>query len=476
MQKLENGQMAGKCEDVRWALGRPDRVQPLEHVYLAFLDGTHPRCITPRGVGVLLVEEPQRASRRRDLPNQPSCPIWDQAQARKNSIGRVRVMRTAPSQIDCVFVDILQTFENMAEVKLWCGVYGAAASVFPVTVARDAKVSALRKAIFHQFDQQPTFPASALKLYVAREDNGVWLKADDTLGTLLRGEIDRRYAELPPSRTLDDEACLGPAFEPCGEEIQVLVALPDAPVRVAGVSAAKLKQLFHEVLDERAKKKRKRAAYSFSELTDELGKRMLDKMGLQQDCFDFEEPNDTSIAGYQWLPGVAEDHEDQRAGYMAYLQLHLKPLLDQKGFQLEDISQEESLLSIVDPRLPFRMDGTADVLLVNRLAKNPANKLAGVRMVIELKRRVEPSHVPQALGQLASCSLKAPLHCYPGLAASARWPKSRSSTPRTRWISSWRRWPNGKVRFPFAFPSSIGRSRGSGWTNSSPHQATRRMR
>ncbi|GMF19806.1 unnamed protein product [Phytophthora lilii] len=59
------------------------------------------------------------------------------------------------------------------------------------------------------------------------------------------------------------------------------------------------------------------------------------------------------------------------------------------------------------------MDGTADVLLVNRRAKNPLNKLAGIRVVIELKKKVDSSHFAQALGQLASCSLKAPLHCYP---------------------------------------------------------------
>jgi hypothetical protein len=86
---------------------------------------------------------------------------------------------------------------------------------------------------------------------------------------------------------------------------------------------------------------------------------------------------------------------------------------DTAGFQLVDIAHDKSVLSVVDPRLPFRLNGTADVLLVKRRAKNPLNKLVGIRLVIELKGKVESSHLPQALGQLASCSLKAPLHCVP---------------------------------------------------------------
>jgi hypothetical protein len=137
------------------------------------------------------------------------------------------------------------------------------------------------------------------------------------------------------------------------------------------------------------------------------------KMRLHEDCLDIDEPVDATIAGHQCIPAVAESEASQRAGYMAYLRLHLKTLLDRGDFQLVDAAQDKVPLSTVDPRLPFRVNGTADVLLVNRKAKNPLNKLTGIRLVIELKKKVESSHLPQALGQLASCSLKAPLHCYP---------------------------------------------------------------
>ncbi|GMF27384.1 unnamed protein product [Phytophthora lilii] len=165
-----------------------------------------------------------------------------------------------------------------------------------------------------------------------------------------------------------------------------------------------------KVLDEREEK---RSVYSFSDLNSELGQRIKNKLRLRDDYLHFDEPENTSVEGYQWIPELAESHEDQRAACMRYLRHNLKSLLDQGGFQLEDIANDKSLLSIVDPRLPFRMIGTADVLLVNRKSKWPSNKLAGISIVIELKHIVKEYHSPQAMGQLASCSLKAPIRCYP---------------------------------------------------------------
>lgn len=80
---------------------------------------------------------------------------------------------------------------------------------------------------------------------------------------------------------------------------------------------------------------------------------------------------------------------------------------------LADIVNDEEVLTIEDPRLPFRMKGTADVLLIKGRRMNPLITLAGVCIVIELKKKVEKAHVLQAVGQLVICSIKAPLNCYP---------------------------------------------------------------
>ncbi|OQR88992.1 Crinkler (CRN) family protein [Thraustotheca clavata] len=171
-------------------------------------------------------------------------------------------------------------------------------------------------------------------------------------------------------------------FELGEEVIHVLVELPEAAAGVVSTS-----QYIKELIKE-----------SVGKLADEREEKQ--SMRLREDCLNFDKPVDTSIVGYQWLPNVAESEGD---------------------FQLVDIAGDKSLLSTVDPRLPFRMNGTADVLLVNRRARNPLNKLAGIRVVIELKKKVESSHFPQALGQLASCSLKAPLHCYPVSLLTDHW-------------------------------------------------------
>ncbi|DAZ99502.1 TPA: hypothetical protein N0F65_001687, partial [Lagenidium giganteum] len=192
---------------------------------------------------------------------------------------------------------------------------------------------------------------------------------------------------------------LGANFKPGRKEIHVLVELPGAAGVASG--AQDLKELIESsvsnVLD---KREEKRSVYSLSDLNSDLGERIMKKMRQREDCPD-------------GIPVDPECEMSQQAGYTAYLRLHLRTLIDRGDFQLVDIAHDKTLLSIVGPRLPFRMNGTADVLLVNRSSKNPLNKLAGIRLVIEVKKKVESSHFPQALGQLASCSLKAPLHCYP---------------------------------------------------------------
>lgn len=137
-------------------------------------------------------------------------------------------------------------------------------------------------------------------------------------------------------------------------------------------------------------------------------------MRLQENYLDCDEPVDTLIAGYQWRSNAAESEASQRVGYMSvYITLSFEDANGDRGdFQLEDMAHDESLLSIVDPRLSFRINGTTDVLLVKRRAKNPVITLAGNSMVTELKKQVEFCHLRQALGQLVSCSLKVPLHYY----------------------------------------------------------------
>jgi hypothetical protein len=118
------------------------------------------------------------------------------------------------------------------DVELECAVYGEG-TVFPVKIARNAKVSALQKAIVnekkdvnHRFKVDP----AKLTLYLAgkKEGNEIkWLKDDSNLDDLLRGDVDKKYMKMRSSWNLNDEELLGPDFMPKGKEIHVLVDLED---------------------------------------------------------------------------------------------------------------------------------------------------------------------------------------------------------------------------------------------------------
>uniref|UniRef100_K3XDD0 Crinkler effector protein N-terminal domain-containing protein n=1 Tax=Globisporangium ultimum (strain ATCC 200006 / CBS 805.95 / DAOM BR144) TaxID=431595 RepID=K3XDD0_GLOUD len=85
----------------------------------------------------------------------------------------------------------------MAEVELECAVYGEG-TVFPVKIARDAKVSALQEAIFYKkrYNHQYKFDSSALTLYLARKEGGAWLKHDRNTESFLQGGIDTDYDKM----------------------------------------------------------------------------------------------------------------------------------------------------------------------------------------------------------------------------------------------------------------------------------------
>ncbi|KAE9242870.1 hypothetical protein PF002_g8532 [Phytophthora fragariae] len=276
-------------------------------------------------------------------------------------------------------------------VKLHCGVYGEG-RVFSVKIELSDDVEALQEAIAARYkvvsNRVEVYPAT-LMLYLVRKkegENDKWLKDDKNVKSFLVGGIDEKYEEMRPSWKLDKGELFGPDFKPGEQEIQVLVELPKAAAGVVSGSQD-MKELIElsvsKVLNEREEKQ---SVHSLSDLNSEQGERIMKKMRLREDFPDFD---GTRRYFYCGIP------------------------VDLECRQARNIAHDESLLSIVDPRLPFRINGTADVLLVNRRAKNPLNKLAGIRLVIKLKKKVESAHFPQALGQLASCSLKAPLHCYP---------------------------------------------------------------
>ncbi|EEY69586.1 Crinkler (CRN) family protein, partial [Phytophthora infestans T30-4] len=312
-------------------------------------------------------------------------------------------------------------------VTLYCVVVGVAGSAFPVDIDENKSVGHLKDAIKEKNASTITCDAKNLQLFLAKKKKGAGVRltendvkdgVSDTSDLKLLGVagaplslvgLSEKDVKFVP--TLED-------VESMNTPVHVLVVVPEQDGTIskemsAATSPLTVEQVemsMNKVLRERDEKA---SAYSFSDLNTAMEERIVKKMRLTENIPDVKEPVDTSIAGYSWIPKIVESEESQRAGYMEYLQQHLKTLIDRGDFLLDDIAGDKSVLNIVDPRLPFAMKGTADVLLINRTAKNPLIKLAGVSLVIELKKKVEPGHVPQAIGQLVSCSMKAPLNCYP---------------------------------------------------------------
>nr|AOW41674.1 CRN13 [Lagenidium giganteum] len=111
-----------------------------------------------------------------------------------------------------------------------CGVYEEGI-VFPVAIARDARVSALQKAIVNEkkdvndrFNVDPAY----LTLYLARKKQGnemKWLTGGQNVEDLLRGNVDTTYKKMYSWLKLTNDELFGPDFA-SGEEIHVLVKLP----------------------------------------------------------------------------------------------------------------------------------------------------------------------------------------------------------------------------------------------------------
>ncbi|OQR81404.1 Crinkler (CRN) family protein [Thraustotheca clavata] len=254
------------------------------------------------------------------------------------------------------------------------------------------------------------FPANDLELYMAF--NG--LSRDEAKIKTLNedGEIPG-CIKMDEMLEIQDGYHFGIDFQPENGKIYVLVVLPP---EMPATSKRSIEEL-GEIVEESVKKVltvqgEKMSVHSMSDMNSEKKHRILQKLSLAVKVLTLNEPRDTSIPCYQWKEGYSEDHDEQRAQYMAYLKTHLKTLLDNDCFSLVDIASKKSVLNTADPRLPFRLNGTADILLVN---SNDTDliPMAGLCFVIELQKKVEKKHIYKAIAQLVCTSIKAPLGCYP---------------------------------------------------------------
>ncbi|CAK4671669.1 unnamed protein product [Aphanomyces euteiches] len=279
-----------------------------------------------------------------------------------------------------------------------------------VDIELNARVVDLKKKIKEENPNEIRCEAELLKLYLAREGDK-WLNCEDHDEMALeKGEIPDRIKNLMRdeqlmfgARTLNNDAYFGKTFEQVEGDIHVLVELPEGAKRdvtaaTTPLTAEQVRMAMNKVLDERDRNRSLRR-----------------QLGLEYSSVVLREVVDDSICGYQWL-ALPEKHPDQRKAVMKYVEEHLGDALisEQKNF-LKDVAGMHDLLDCDDRRsLPFKVKGTADLMLVDEVANQMNDVFVGLRFVIEV-RKDRPSYEErwQVLLELAVADLKSESRCAP---------------------------------------------------------------
>lgn len=95
--------------------------------------------------------------------------------------------------------------------------------------------------------------------------------------------------------------------------------------------------------------------------------------------------------------------EARKQRYISYLKKTIK-IPDGSGFY--DTKSKRSFLSLKHKALPFKMNGTTDVVIAKKIYADGYNLARGIQVVFELKKKVQDVHIPQAVGQLLTANIR----------------------------------------------------------------------
>jgi Crinkler effector protein N-terminal domain len=280
-------------------------------------------------------------------------------------------------------------------VKLFCALVGEKGNSFPVKIDESESVGDLRTAIKKEKENDlKAVDANKLELFLGKQSNGLWLDSNtDVVQKLNNGEMNAFIEELThEAKKLQGESALDEVLEgmpvPMNNEIHILVVVPENAVR--DITAATPFPIEHVrmVVDEALRAQQQRSVYSISNCPPSKELLMMQHLGLEYSTITVKEVIDRTILNYTWS-NLAENHPDQRQLYLEYLEEHLRDALISGGEQidfLKDVSHNKTLLDCHDSRLPFKLKGTTDVVIVDTYANQIDDVFVGLRFVIELKK------------------------------------------------------------------------------------------
>ncbi|KAG1708096.1 hypothetical protein DVH05_024781 [Phytophthora capsici] len=156
---------------------------------------------------------------------------------------------------------------------------------------------------------------------------------------------------------------------------------------------------------------------------------LVEELGYENEDIDVVEDEDSSIDPYPWESDLAEDHEGQRKGYMQYFKDNLHGVLSEGGsatippgistsaqpkYHLKDTSQMASLLYLKTSRLPFGLEGTADLMIIGEVAHSMNDIFADLQFVIKIKKnQCGPKERKELLLELVAANWKSYSPCAP---------------------------------------------------------------
>ncbi|KAK1929395.1 hypothetical protein P3T76_015147 [Phytophthora citrophthora] len=314
-------------------------------------------------------------------------------------------------------------------VKLFCAVVGVAGSAFEVDIAEDASVSALKEAIKNKKKNAlDGVDPDDLQLFLAKK------KTDKGKGKgpwLVTNEVESGWRDTSDLKPLNAAATLNlyglsetgvhpeVAFTEDDADagrmpVHVLVVVPEetgGSVREASRMDILVEnfQKLNDKLDKTVLGKRKVCHSSASSsLLDDLHVRVVASRAA-------EFKTEKHIDPYAWQYVVDDrgrniklTEEQNCEGYREYVEVNLRDVLKRNELCVYGVEKEEDILSVDVPGHNIKLSGRTDlIVLSDQVLKYPheLKLLPGVRLIIEVKVKVEPRSIPQAVSELVALDI-----------------------------------------------------------------------
>jgi hypothetical protein len=290
-------------------------------------------------------------------------------------------------------------------VKLFCAIVGVAGSAFSVRVDEDDSVDDLKKAI--KAEKMYQFPADNLQLFLAKKEDGACLKSKDLL-RMRRGEISDEVESLYMKEELDDptdKICVKfPSTIPDGT-IHVLVVVPDGAVGSASETSATNKMI-KEIHETTVLTKRK--TYRHSKVGSTEYQELLEAFNITMIPVRKTDAKWGEVKGFAWDNKLSE--ERQKDEYREYVVTNIGEVLQEKKLCVFGAERSTDILQVVVKGSNIEFSGRTDLLILSDIVMESADyahDLPEVKMLIEVKKKVERQSVFQATSELIALDLLA---------------------------------------------------------------------